>query len=79
MFNGHQIFKLVDTYGLPLDIINLILRERNEHFNVAQFVESAVKANWTKERITWMLNINDQYYKDLIEKYYNYFHNQQKI
>lgn len=41
--DGGKIFKLVDTWGLPLDIIVMELRERGLGFNVIQFVQSAKK------------------------------------
>lgn len=55
VLSGHDVFKLVDRYGLPLDIIVLELRERDFAFNTAEFIESAKKANWKKERVYNMI------------------------
>ncbi len=55
MYNGSDIFKLVDTYGLPLDIINLMLREKGEVFNCEEFILAGIKGGWTGERITQTL------------------------
>lgn len=79
MYSGHEIFKLVDTHGLPLDIIVLELRDRSEHFNVAEFVQSAVKAGWSKSRLLWMMNISDEKYSELVKKYYDFFKNQYEV
>jgi alanyl-tRNA synthetase len=75
MYSGHDIFKMVDTYGFPLDIIVLELRDNGQHFNVAQFIESAVKAGWKKIRIVRMLGVNaeNERVKELIEKYTDYY------
>ena len=53
--DGGKIFKLVDTWGLPLDIIVMELRERGLGFNVLQFAQSAKKAGWKSGRVHWML------------------------
>jgi len=55
ILSGHVVFKLVDEKGLPLDIIVLELRDKGMGFNVLEFIESACKAKWTKERILNML------------------------
>lgn len=52
MLSGREIFKLMDTHGLPLEIINEILRERGEAFNVVEFVDAAIESkNFTYEKI----------------------------
>ena len=50
MYNGADIFKLVDTHGLPLEIVNMQLREQGSFFNVEEFI-SAAKKSWTDDRI----------------------------
>jgi alanyl-tRNA synthetase len=47
---GEEIFKLVDTHGLPLDIINLELRDKGSFFDVWGFIRAALNAGWTKNR-----------------------------
>ncbi len=56
--SGHEVFKLVDTHGLPLDIIVLELRDRGLGFNVHEFIDSALLAKWTPKRIKWTLKVN---------------------
>lgn len=41
MVNGGEVFKLMDTYGLPLDIIVMELREKKMGFNVVEFIVAA--------------------------------------
>lgn len=48
---GAEIFKMVDTYGFPLDIINMMLREKGAFFPAEEFIGAAKKAKWTNERI----------------------------
>lgn len=72
MYDGHEIFKLVDTYGLPLDIINLILREEGSAFNAAQFIESAYRAGWKKERILWMMRVHNPKVDSKLEEVIDY-------
>lgn len=50
-YSGAEIFKLVDTHGLPLDIINMSLREKNAFFNCEEFIAAAKTAGWTPKRI----------------------------
>jgi len=42
ILNGAEVFKLMDTKGLPLDSINEILRANHIGFNVVQFIEAAM-------------------------------------
>jgi len=51
MISGHKIFYLVHRNGLPLDIINLELKNKGEAFNIEEFVESAIIAGWTRIRV----------------------------
>ena len=52
MIDGREIFRLMDTKGLPLDIICEQLRRRRMAFNVCQFVEeSLASGNFTYSRI----------------------------
>lgn len=54
-YSGHDIFKLVDTHGFPLEIINMMLRERNAFFDTHEFIEAAKTAHWKDKRIYNML------------------------
>lgn len=49
------MFKLVDTQGLPLDIIVMELREKGLGFDVTEFIGAAKKAGWKEKRVSWML------------------------
>jgi len=52
MLSGEAIFGLMDTHGLPLEIINEELRSRQMCFNVVEFVETALASNnFTYEKI----------------------------
>jgi len=52
VLSGKNIFKLMDTKGLPLDLITLELRQRQAIFNVVEFVEAALASkNFTYSKI----------------------------
>lgn len=69
ILSGYDVFNLVDREGLPLDIINIMLREKGKGFNIAEFIESAKKATWTAKRtydlLTEHLSDNEEYLKKL--------------
>lgn len=49
---GEHIFKLMDSYGLPLDIIHELLAERHIAVDVPGFILAAHKSkNYSKERL----------------------------
>ena len=79
ILSGHDIFKLVDTFGLPLDIIVLELRDRNAAFNVAEFIESASRARWKKERVYNMILYSgvmkdNKEFENKLNMYINYYY-----
>lgn len=49
--NGSRIFKLVESVGLPLDIILLELEKENIIIDWIQFYETGLKSNWTSKKI----------------------------
>jgi alanyl-tRNA synthetase len=50
--DGAQIFKLVDSYGLPLEVITDRLREKGMGFNVVEFIQAALDSkNFTYKTI----------------------------
>jgi len=52
LVDGHKVFKLMDTKGLPLEIITLELRQKGLGFNVPEFVDEALKTgNYTLDTI----------------------------
>ena len=52
MISGKAVFRLMDTHGLPLDLINEELRAKELCFNVVEFVEAALASkNFTYEKI----------------------------
>lgn len=57
IYSGSMIFKLIDSYGFPLWMINEILREKDSHFNVKDFCLCAKKSNNYKnpERLKTLL------------------------
>lgn len=48
-YSGEDVFKLVDTHGLPLEIVNMQLREVGGWFDVTEFISAA--KSWPKDRI----------------------------
>ena len=56
VLNGKQIFFLMDSRGMPLDIITDILREKGLCFDVVAFTEAALNSgNFTYSKIKSML------------------------
>ena len=52
MISGEAIFRLMDTHGLPLEVINEELRNKQRCFNVVEFVEVALASkNFSYEKI----------------------------
>ena len=52
LFDGKYVFELMDTHGLPLEIVNEKLRELDTGFNVITFIESAIESkNYTYQTI----------------------------
>lgn len=50
--SGYDVFKIMDTKGLPLDVINETLRANDCGFNVVQFIEAALASrNFTYQTI----------------------------
>lgn len=42
VISGKEVFKLIDTYGFPLDLIYDILNEKNIIFDFYEFIVSAI-------------------------------------
>ena len=79
MLSGYDIFKLVDTFGLPLEIIVLELRDRKMAFNVAEFIQSAKKAGWKKERVYNMVlysgtMVGNKEFEDKLNMFIEYYY-----
>lgn len=54
--SGDFIFKLLDTYGLPLDIIKDMLDEKNLAFDTLGFIQSALNSkNYTVKKLKAIL------------------------
>ncbi len=49
--SGAEVFKLMDTHGLPLEIINQMLREKETFFSVPEFITAAKSGGWPDKRI----------------------------
>jgi alanyl-tRNA synthetase len=71
MIKGEEIFKLMDTSGLPLDIINLQLRDNDMHFEVEGFIKAAIKAGWKRKTIFDNLFYNSDQSDELKDKINN--------
>ena len=79
ILSGYDIFKLVDTFGLPLEIIVLELRDKKMAFNIAEFIESANKAKWKKERVYNMILYSgimkdNEEFKNKLNIYINFYY-----
>ena len=70
MIDGREIFKLMDSSGMPLWMIRDMLKERGEAFDVREFVMAARDSgNYQKrERLVSMLmdGVSDERCADLI-------------
>lgn len=52
LINGKETFRLVDTFGFPLELVNDVIREHGMGFNVVEFIEAALASkNYTYDRI----------------------------
>lgn len=66
------VFKLFDTYGMPLDIITELLYNNSVLVNWYQFISDAKKAGWKNKRIKSAIESavvdSDCFSRDYIEK-----------
>lgn len=71
LLDGKKIFELMDSKGLPLEIIVLELRRRKRALNIPQFVEAAIDSkNFTFESVERRLLscLPNQYHNDFKEE-----------
>jgi alanyl-tRNA synthetase len=53
---GEHVFKLMDSHGLPFDLIQELLEENKLAYDVPGFIAAAHKSkNYSKERLTNLL------------------------
>jgi len=67
LLDGKKVFELMDSKGLPLEIIVLELRRQKGAFNIPQFVQAAIDSrNFTFEKIEQRLLscLPNQYHND---------------
>lgn len=56
VISGETIFKMIDSSGLPFDLVQELLRENNLAFDVNGFVLAAKKSkNYSRERLMGLL------------------------
>ena len=56
MISGKKVFQIMDTHGIPLDIILEQLKDRGLVMNTIEFIESAlVNKNFTEKTIKRIL------------------------
>jgi alanyl-tRNA synthetase len=72
VLSGKIIFHLMDSQGLPFDIIMDILKEKSLSYNVYEFIEAAINSkNFTKERLRLLFEYNQpnkDNYPDFMKK-----------
>jgi alanyl-tRNA synthetase len=67
--NGSKIFKIMESVGLPLDIILYELKNNDLIVDWIDFYETALKSNWTIKTLFDRLEpaLSDVYDKDMSE------------
>lgn len=59
ILSGEFIFKMMDTHGMSLDIINEILRIKGFAFDISGFILAAKQSkNYSKERLKVIIKDN---------------------
>ena len=70
---GHDVFKLMDSCGLPLEIITEQCREKDMYFNVYEFIVSAYKSkNYSIDRLKVILKecvVKNEFQEKLIDRF----------
>jgi len=69
MINGKIVFELMDSRGLPLEIIRERLREKGLCFNVIEFIEAAIASknySYPKIKSRLMLDLPEGKEKKLL-------------
>ena len=50
LIKGREIFKLIDSCGMPLYLINELLRENNQFFDIEDFIIAAKSSKNYKDK-----------------------------
>jgi alanyl-tRNA synthetase len=73
VIDGEQIFKLMDSQGIPLDFIQEMLKDHNLAFDVPGFILAARKSkNYSREKLTNLLIPIDNNMSDICKKLTQY-------
>lgn len=67
---GDMCFKLCDTYGIPFDVLQELLRERKLAFNWSEFCRSAVNAGWSPYRLQELLTAEGKKFEESPELFW---------
>lgn len=72
IISGAFIFQLIDSIGLPLDIIIQELKERHLAFDMVGFIQAAKDStNYTPKRLKALFNenrpVNDENFDELVD------------
>lgn len=71
VMNGALVFRLVDTYGLPLEMVILRVQKACFFIDWPDFAKMAISSGWGEGRIIECLKLANSYYtKKWVEKTY---------
>ena len=62
VISGKTVFKLLDTFGFPLDLVHDILKEKNIVFDMYEFIQCALKSgNFSIDKLSRTLSVLPYY------------------
>ena len=64
VMNGELAFRLVDTYGLPLEVVILKVQERGLFIDWVTFAKVATASGWNNQRINACRRLANSHYTE---------------